>query len=84
MLGNYNHTSAEFKGELDEVRISDSSRFRGVPKKPYTGKEPGTLALWHFDSGSGNVDAGSAVAASRFTGSPVLVPGVLGNALSLE
>jgi len=38
-------------GLLDEVRLVDRPlAFARVPSEPYTGREPGTVALWHFDA----------------------------------
>ncbi|NOY82287.1 MAG: family 10 glycosylhydrolase [Kiritimatiellaeota bacterium] len=40
-------------GLLDEVRILNRPvDFPVVPANPYTGSEPGTIALWHFDRGT--------------------------------
>ncbi len=37
-------------GLLDEVRILDRPLgFSAVPKRPYSGREPGTVVLWDFD-----------------------------------
>jgi len=39
-----------FKGSIDELRfVSDAIRFTEIPKTPYTGMEPHTVALYHFD-----------------------------------
>jgi Concanavalin A-like lectin/glucanases superfamily len=39
-----------FNGQLDELRITaDALTFNGIPSQPYTGLEPNTLALYHFD-----------------------------------
>ena len=39
-----------FKGLIDEVRLTaDALRFDGPPTAPYSGKEPQTVALYHFD-----------------------------------
>ncbi|WP_432799577.1 LamG-like jellyroll fold domain-containing protein [Poriferisphaera sp. WC338] len=39
-----------FDGQIDELRITaDALIFDGVPQQPYTGTEPDTIALYHFD-----------------------------------
>lgn len=40
-----------FDGKMDELRLSNVARvFNSIPQKPYTGQEPGTIALYHFDN----------------------------------
>jgi hypothetical protein len=43
--------AAEFRGRIDELRITAAALdFDRPPAAPYTGKEPGTVALYHFDA----------------------------------
>jgi hypothetical protein len=51
VIGRYGGNAAFFAdGLLDELRLSTVAReFTEVPRTPYTGKEPGTLTLYHFD-----------------------------------
>ena len=50
-IGRYGGSALGFaEGMLDELRLSSVARtFTEAPRIPYTGKEPGTLALYHFD-----------------------------------
>jgi hypothetical protein len=42
---------AVFDGMIDELRLSAAARtFEGPPTRPYSGKEPNTVALYHFDT----------------------------------
>jgi hypothetical protein len=52
VIGLYGGTALGYaKGMLDELRISTVAReFTEAPRAPYTGAEPGTLALYHFDA----------------------------------
>jgi hypothetical protein len=53
-------------GLLDELRISTVARtFDAVPRAPYTGQEPGTLALYHFDALTDGSTCANSVPASR-------------------
>ncbi len=51
VIGHYGGSATYFaEGLFDELRISTVAReFKDVPRTPYTGKESGTLALYHFD-----------------------------------
>lgn len=51
MIGRYGGTAMSYaEGMLDELRFSTVARaFTEAPRAPYTGLEPGTLALYHFD-----------------------------------
>ena len=50
-IGRYGGSdSFVFEGMIDELRITaDALSFTGVPTQPYSGSEPGVLALYHFD-----------------------------------
>ena len=50
-IGRYGGSdSTVFEGMIDELRITaDALTFDGVPTQPYSGLEPNTLALYHFD-----------------------------------
>jgi hypothetical protein len=52
VLGRYAGASTGYcQGLLDELRISTVAHtFDAAPRTPYTGLEPGTLALYHFDA----------------------------------
>jgi concanavalin A-like lectin/glucanase superfamily protein len=51
-----------FEGMIDELRITaDALTFNGAPSQPYTGLEPNTLALYHFDSVSAESELLNAV-----------------------
>jgi hypothetical protein len=52
VLGAYGDrsVSSEFYGKLDELRLTAAVlEFDAPPAKPYTGREPDTVALYHFD-----------------------------------
>jgi hypothetical protein len=52
ILGAYGDGSvtSEFHGKLDELRFTAAAlEFGAPPAKPYTGREPDTVALYHFD-----------------------------------
>lgn len=51
-IGRYGGSDAfVFEGLIDELRMTaDALTFDGVPTQPYTGLEPGTVALYHFDN----------------------------------
>jgi hypothetical protein len=52
VLGRYGDGSvtSEFHGKLDELRLTAAAlEFDAPPTKPYTGREPATVALYHFD-----------------------------------
>ena len=83
-IGCYNFSIQELRGQIDELRIVSKADFRGVPRKPYTGKEPGTLMLFHFDGGSGKADAAAPGVVSKFIGEPEFSPGVFGKALDIS
>jgi hypothetical protein len=47
-----------FSGWIDEIRVSNVLRYSGsfaVPSSPFDPSDPGTVALYHFDEGSGSV-----------------------------
>ncbi len=52
VLGRYGGSAMSYaEGLIDELRISTVARsFTEAPRAPYTGAEPGTLALYHFDA----------------------------------
>lgn len=52
VIGRYGGNAMFYaEGLLDELRLSTVARaFTEVPRTPYTGTEPGTLALYHFDA----------------------------------
>ena len=69
---------------VDELRISDlAENFVAVPKQPYSGKEPGTLALFHFDSDEKQADALGDGIKVQFRGVIQNTPGRFGEALNL-
>ena len=51
-LGRYGgQDSNQFDGMIDELRITaDALDYTGPPTQPYSGEEPGTVGLYHFDS----------------------------------
>ena len=69
-----------FNGQIDEVRIWGVARteqeIRANMNRPLTGTEPGLVALYHFDSGSGTIAQGSAPNGHHGTllGDPRFVP----------
>lgn len=83
VIGSYNYGNQELRALVDELRITSSNQFNGVPSQPYTGDEPGTLALFHFDGGSGRADTAAPGVESRFIGEPVFSEGKFGSALDL-
>ena len=52
VIGCYGGSATYFaEGLLDELRLSAAAReYTEAPRAPYTGMEPGTLALYHFDA----------------------------------
>ena len=50
-IGRYGgYAAVPFVGAIDEVRLSTVARtFTAPPQAPYDGRDPDTLALWHFD-----------------------------------
>ena len=52
VIGCYGGSAMYFaEGLLDELRLSAVAReYTEAPRAPYTGMEPGTLALYHFDA----------------------------------
>jgi hypothetical protein len=52
VIGRYGGSAVGYaEAMLDELRISAEARvFTEAPRAPYTGTEPGTLALFHFDA----------------------------------
>ncbi|HPO36778.1 MAG TPA: hypothetical protein PL176_02110 [Kiritimatiellia bacterium] len=67
VIGRYAGSAMSFaSGLLDELRISTVARtFEGAPRAPYTGQEPGTLALYHFDALTDGSTCANSVPASR-------------------
>ena len=54
-VGAANHANSYFNGAIDEVRISKVARYTSnftPPSTPFT-TDPNTVALYHFDDGSG-------------------------------
>ena len=54
-VGAANHPNSYFNGAIDEVRISKVARYTSnftPPSTPFT-TDPNTVALYHFDDGSG-------------------------------
>ncbi len=56
-VGYFHNFSFEWVGDIDEVAIWHTEKYRGpsftVPTAPYVGTEPGLFQLWHLD-GNGN------------------------------
>ena len=52
VIGRYGGSAMSYaEGLFDEMRISTVARvYTEAPRAPYTGTEPGTLALYHFDA----------------------------------
>jgi hypothetical protein len=60
-----------FEGKMDELRLSNVARvFSSPPTKPYTGNEPGTVALYHFDRVEDDNKIADAAARHKF---PILL-----------
>jgi hypothetical protein len=70
MIGRYGDPRSivmDFRGRIDELRIVDRAlTFHGPPDRPYTGREPGAVALYHFDERGADGTASNAI-----PGSPV-------------
>lgn len=61
-----------FEGVLDDVRISDIARISFDLSKPLTA-DPNTVALWHFDEGTGSTTAdNSGNGNTGYLGSPLV------------
>jgi hypothetical protein len=69
--GDKTGVSAAFRGQLDEVRLSNALRYAGSFPRPIAPFVPdaNTMALYHFDEGSGTIAADAAPGGSS--------PGVL-------
>jgi len=79
MVGN--SKDADFRGEIDEVRIWNHRRsvaqIRESMFKRLTGREPGLVHLWNFDDGTAN-DAVDGAGVGKLAGAAVIVPSELG------
>ena len=75
-LGRYGgYGSHVFHGKLDELRLTAAAlEFEAPPEKPYTGREPNTVALYHFDDLIDGATAPNATPDSRLR-SRLRVPG---------
>jgi hypothetical protein len=76
-LGRYGGSdTALFRGRIDELRLTAAAlEFEGPPRKPYSGRERSTLALYHFDE---LIDEGSVApnaARKSKLRSPLRIPG---------
>ncbi|MBT5608583.1 MAG: hypothetical protein HN742_12945 [Lentisphaerae bacterium] len=65
-LGRYGGADMHpFYGKLDELRFSATAReFDGPPDKPYSGDDPETVALYHFDERDDDATTPNAVQGS--------------------
>jgi hypothetical protein len=81
VVANYSNGN-ESRILIDELRLTTSTVFKGVPKKPYTGREFGTQFLFHFDEPKEKVKTPPGVQI-QYLASPVLVEGVFGKAMDL-
>ena len=61
-VGNKSKGDAEFRGDIDEIRVSDIERYEGqfVPAARFE-PDDHTLALYHFDEGEGETVKDSSV-----------------------
>lgn len=84
MLGSYAGGGQEARMMVDELRISSLPQtFSAAPQEPYTGQEPGTLALFHFDSPEGTADAIARGLKPHFIGKPPMTSGRFGRGMDM-
>ncbi len=81
VVANYCHSN-ESRVMIDELRLTSSNVFKGVPSKPYTGKEFGTKFLFHFDEPKEKVQTPQGVKV-KYMANPTLVDGVFGKAIDI-
>ncbi len=81
VVANYAH-GAESRVVIDELRMTANNTFKGVPKAPYTGKEAGTVFLFHFDQAKEKVNTPAGVNV-LYVAKPELSQGVFGKAMDL-
>lgn len=81
VVANYSHGN-ESRVMIDELRVTSNNTFKGVPKKPYTGKEAGTKVLFHFDVAKEKENTPRGIKV-KYMATPVLSEGVFGKALDL-
>ena len=81
VVANYAHSN-ESRVKIDELRMTTDTDFKGVPSKAYTGKEAGTLFLFHFDEVKEAVKTPKGVKVT-YVATPVLTDGVFGKAIDL-
>ena len=81
VVANYCHIY-DARVMIDELRMTTDADFKGVPTKPYTGKEPGTIFLFHFDEVKEKVKTPKGVVV-QYLATPVFSEGVFGKAIDL-
>ncbi len=82
VIGNYSY-GTEVAVAFDELRMSSNADFQGVPKTPYTGKEPGTVFLFHFDEIFEKTTANKGIQI-KYSMTPPFCYGVFGLAMDLR
>lgn len=93
-IGTWSSLVDDFKGTLDEVRVSSSVRYTGnfIPDTSEFADDIDTVGLWHLNEGSGastvdsssNTNDGSISLATWVGSPPVWVPGKYGMALDFD
>ncbi|MBQ9789055.1 MAG: LamG domain-containing protein [Lentisphaeria bacterium] len=81
VIASYAHTN-DARVKIDELRLTDNAEFNGVPTKPYSGKEAGTVFLFHFDKAMEKVTTPKGVEVI-YVATPELTDGVFGKAIDL-
>lgn len=86
LLGVYSGSGVqEAQMMVDELRICTVPQvFTKVPQTPYSGKEPGTLVLLHFDSPEKKADTLAPGLKLDFIGTPPIVPGHFGGCMNMR
>ncbi|MBQ9789774.1 MAG: LamG domain-containing protein [Lentisphaeria bacterium] len=81
VVANYSH-GYESRVMIDELRVTSSNVFNGVPTKPYTGNEFGTKVLFHFDVPKEKAKTSKGIQV-KYTATPTLSDGIFGKAIDL-
>jgi len=80
---------AFFNGQIDELRISNRARTANEIKDYHLTNLPfsadaNTVALWHFDEGSGNIFGNTQGGSGQLIGGPTWIPGKFGTAVQYD
>ena len=78
-----------FNGLIDEIRISNRARTAGEIKSYYTSNsaftaDANTVAIWHFDEGTGTSFSNEMGGSGQLVGNPTWVDGRFGKAIEYD